>query len=210
MKKRIILTVFAALLLSGCGKEAVTVADIYTEDGEPAQYIEMQEFELKEPIEEIDRKEASYCVVLIPASYRESEDIPGMYVHNRNPLDSSNIYYTVSEGGEDGMVSTALTREIYEKTLEEAYEQSGQNVDLVIESFEEIDMEGVPGYKIRSTYQVNEEKIEQLTYLILAKNTYTVTYSQMSDDELMADFVITDGAIRLVREEEVSVAQQEP
>lgn len=210
MKKKMICTVFAALLLSGCGKEAVTVADIYTENGETAQYIEMQEFELKEPAEEIDREEASYCAVLIPASYRESENIPGMYIHNRNPLDSSNIYYTVSEGGEDGMVSTALTREIYEKTLEEAYEEAGQPVDLVIESFEEIDMEGVPGYKIRSAYQVNEGKIEQLTYLIVAQDTYTITYSQMSDDELMADFVITDGEIRLVREGEVSVAQQEP
>ena len=210
MKKKMIFTVFAALLLSGCGKEAVTVADIYTEDGVQTQYIEMQEFELKEPTEEIDREEASYCVVLIPASYQESEEIPGMYIHNRNPLDSSNIYYTVSEGGEDGIVSTALTEEIYEKTLEEAYEEAGQAVDLVIESFEEIDMDGVPGYKIRSAYQMEEEKIEQLTYLILAQDTYTITYSQMSDDELMADFVISDGEIRLVREDEVSVAQKEP
>ena len=30
---------------------------------------------------------------------------------------------------------------------------------------------------------------------------------QMSDDELMADFEISDGEIRLVREEEVSLAQ---
>lgn len=210
MKKKIIFTVFAALLLSGCGKEAVTVADIHTEDGEEPLYIEMQEFELKEPVEEIDREEASYCVVLIPASYQESEEIPGMYIHNRNPLDSSNIYYTVSEGSKEGMVSTSLTEEIYEKTLEEAYKEAGQAVDLDIESFEEIDMEGVPGYKIRSAYQVEEGKIEQLTYLIVAKNTYTITYSQMSDDELMADFVISDGEIRLVREDEVSLAQKEP
>lgn len=210
MKRKIIVTVFAALLLSGCQKEAVTVADIYTEDGVQTQYIEMQEFELKEPTKEIDREEASYCVVLIPASYQESEEIPGMYIHNKNPLDSSNIYYTVSEGGEDGIVSTTLTEEIYEKTLEEAYEEAGQTVDLVIESFEEIDMDGVPGYKIRSACQVEEEKIEQLTYLIMAQDTYTITYSQMSDDELLADFVISDGEIRLVREDEVSIAQKEP
>ncbi len=210
MKKKVIFAALAAIFLTGCGKEAVTVAGIQSEDGQPAQYIEMQEFELKEPTQEIDREKASYCVVLIPASYQESQEVPGMYIHNRSPLDSSNIYYTVSEGGQDGMVSTDLTKETYEKTLEEAYKAAGRDVDLVIESFEEIDMEGVPGYKIRSSCQLEEEKIEQLTYLILAQDTYTITYSQMSDDELMADFVISDGEIRLMREEDVSLAQKEP
>ena len=210
MKKKVIFAALAAIFLTGCGKEAVTVAGIQSDDGQPAQYIEMREFELKEPTQEIDREKASYCVVLIPASYQESQEVPGMYIHNRSPLDSSNIYYTVSEGGQDGMVSTDLTKETYEKTLEEAYKAAGRDVDLVIESFEEIDMEGVPGYKIRSSCQLEEEKIEQLTYLILAQDTYTITYSQMSDDELMADFVISDGEIRLMREEDVSLAQKEP
>lgn len=210
MKRKVIFAALAAIFLTGCSKEAVTVAGIQSEDGQPAQYIEMQEFELKEPTQEIDREKASYCVVLIPASYQESQEVPGMYIHNRSPLDSSNIYYTVSEGGQDGMVSTDLTEETYEKTLEEAYKAAGRDVDLVIESFEEIDMEGVPGYKIRSSCQLEEEKIEQLTYLILAQDTYTITYSQMSDDELMADFVISDGEIRLMREEDVSLAQKEP
>ena len=68
-------------------------------------------------------------------------------------------------------------------------------------------MDGIPGYKIRSTYGMGDEAVEQLAYLILADETYTITYSQMADDELMADFEISDGQIRLVREEEVSLAQ---
>lgn len=207
MKKTWIYIAFAGLLLTGCGNKVVTVADITSEDGEETQYMEVQEIELKEELVEDDREEISYCAVIIPASYQESEEVPGMYVHKRNPLDSSNIYYTVSEGSDQGMVSVALTEETYEKMLEDAYEEAGQKVDLKIETFEEINMEGVPGYKIRSTYQIEEEEIEQLTYLIMAQNTYTITYSQMSDDELMADFEISDGEIRLVREEDVSLAK---
>lgn len=207
MKKRWIWIALLGTLLTGCSNQVISVADITTEDGEETQYIEIQEFELKEQEPENSREEVSYCAVMIPASYQESEEVPGMYVHNRNPLDSSNIYYTVSEGSESGMVSSALTQETYEKVLEEAYKQAGQKVDLVIESFEEIDMEGVPGYKIRSSYQVEDGQIEQLAYLIIAQDTYTITYSQMSDDELMADFEISDGEIRLVREEEVSLAK---
>ena len=205
MKRCLIVLLLLSILLTGCG-QVVTVAGIVSEDQEDL-YIEMQEFEIKEQSKDSGREEVSYCAVLIPEDYQESEDIPGMYLHERNPLDSSNIYYTVSEGSGDGVVSDTLTREAYEETLEEAYEESGQKVDLNIESFEEIDMEGVPGYKIRSSYAVGDKEIEQLAYLILAKDTYTITYSQMSDDELMADFEISDGEIRLVREEEVSLAQ---
>ncbi len=202
------LMVLAAFLLTGCAREAVTVAEIQSEDGESVEYIEMQEFELKER-EESTGEKVRYCAVMIPAGYHESEDIQGMYVHERNPLDASNIYYTVSEGNEEGMVSGMLTKEAYQETMEKAYQEAGMEVALNIDSFEKIDMEGIPGYKIRSSYAVADgEEIEQLAYLILAEDTYTITYSQMWDDELMADFEISDGEIRLVREEKVSLAKE--
>ena len=57
MKKKVIFAVLAAFFLSGCGKEAITVAGIQSEDGQTSQYIEMQEFEIKEQVQEIDREE---------------------------------------------------------------------------------------------------------------------------------------------------------
>lgn len=209
MKKKILLLALFSFLLSGCGKEVVTVAGVLSEDGQNTDYIEMKEFELKGQTEEKSGDEVSCCAVLIPTGYHESEEIPGMYIHERSPLESSNVYYTVSEGNGDGKVSRSLTKDSYRETMEEAFREAGQEVELEIESFEEIDMEGIPGYKIRSSYAVEEGEIEQLTYLILAEDTYTVTYSQMSDDELMVDFEISDGEIRLVREEEVSLAKEQ-
>lgn len=210
MKRKMILIVLAAFLLSGCGKEAVTVAGIMSEEDGGTTYIEMQEFELKEQGEEAVGEEVQHCVVLIPAGYRESEEISGMYVHERSPLDSSNIYYTISEGSGKGNVSRTLTEKTYKEMIEEAYRNTGQDVVLQIISFEEIDMDGIPGYKIRSSYKVEDEaEIEQLTYLILAKDTFTITYSQMSDDELMADFEISDGEIRLIRENSEIMAKEE-
>ncbi len=207
MNRKWIVAALCTVLLTGCSDKVVTVADISAEDGKDTQYIEMQEFELKEPAAESGREGDGYCVVLIPSSYQESEEVPGMYVHKRSPLDSSNIYYTISAGNENGMVSGKLTGEIYENLLEDAYREAGQEIDLKIKSFEEIDLEGIPGYKIRSSYQVAGGEIEQLAYLILGQDTYTITYSQMSDDELLADFEISDGEIRLVRNDEVSLAR---
>lgn len=206
MKKKLILGLLLVSLLTGCEQKVITVADIQSEDGQETEYIEMKEFELKtSQVQEEDS--VQYCALLIPAGYQPSEEIEGMYVHERSPLDSSNIYYTVSPGEEDGKVSDKLTGEIYEETIENAFAEEGWDVDLQVESFEEIDMEGVPAYKIRSTYQAGDGQIEQLTYLITADDTYTITYSQMADDQLMADFDISDGEIRLIRDEESSLAK---
>lgn len=209
MKKRILLLASLALLLTGCGEKVITVAGTWSEDGQESEYIEMKEFQIREPETESGREEVSCCAVLIPAGYHESEEIPGMYIHERSPLDSSNIYYTVSEGSGGGNVSRELTKESYQKLVEEAYQESGQEISVTIESFERIDMEGVPGYKVCSTCKIDDDMMQQLAYMILGEDTYTITYSQMNDDELMADFEISDGEIRLVREEEMSLAQGE-
>lgn len=207
MKKRILLLASLALLLTGCGEKVITVAGTWSEDGQESEYIEMKEFQIREPETESGREEVSCCAVLIPAGYHESEEIPGMYIHERSPLDSSNIYYTVSEGSGGGNVSRELTKESYQKLVEEAYRESGQEISVTIESFERIDMEGVPGYKVCSTCKIDDDMMQQLAYMILGEDTYTITYSQMNDDELMADFEISDGEIRLVREGEMSLAQ---
>lgn len=186
--------------LCGCKEEVITVADIQSEDGEDRQYIEMQEFELKETEEDNGRVAIRHCVVRIPQGYYRSEEIPGMYLHEKAPLDSSNIYYSCVPGADRGKVSDTLTGEEYKKSIEEAFQKRGQEVSLRISSFEELDMGGIPAYKIRSEYETEGNSIQQLTYLVLADNTYTITYSQSRDDELMADFEISEGEIRLVKE----------
>jgi hypothetical protein len=195
------------LSLCGCKEKVVTVSTVGSdEEGQETQYIEVQEFELKEKKQESGRENLRYCAVLIPEGYYESDEIPGMYLHEMSPLDSSNIYYTVSSGSGDGSVSQGLTEEQYRETIEKAFEESGESGNLTIDSFEELDMDGVPAYKIRSTYVMDDNTIQQLTYLVMAEDTYTITYSQSEDDELMADFEISDGEIKLVKEESVQTA----
>lgn len=207
--------IFAGLVMAvsmavcGCQDKVITVADIQESEEQNAEYIEMKEFTLKEKEEESGRTEVQCCAVLIPSGYYESDDIPGMYLHERAPLDSSNVYYTVSEGSGDGIVSESLTKQQYIQAIEEAFDAEGRDISLEVDSFEEIDMDGVPAYKIRSSYDTGDNRIEQLTYLILAKDTYTITYSQSEDDELMADFEVSDGEIRLVKEEPVQMADAE-
>lgn len=205
----VLLSAGMMLAMCGCEKKVISVSTVSEEEGQETGYIEMQELELKEKERENGREDIKYCAVMIPAGYYESEEIPGMYLHERTPLDSSNIYYSVSEGSSEGFLSSDLTEEEYRETIENALNENGQEGSLTIDSFEEIDMDGIPAYKIRTTYETDENSIQQLTYLVLAEDTYTITYSQSEDDELMADFEISDGTIKLVKEESVQTASTE-
>ena len=205
----VLLSAGMMLAMCGCEKKVISVSSVSEEEGQETEYIEMQELELKEKERENGRENIKYCAVMIPAGYHESEEIPGMYLHERTPLDSSNIYYSVSEGSREGFLSSYLTEEEYRETIENALNENGQEGSLTIDSFEEIDMDGIPAYKIRTTYETDENSIQQLTYLVLAEDTYTITYSQSEDDELMADFEISDGTIKLVKEESVQTASTE-
>ena len=205
----VLLSAGMMLAMCGCEKKVISVSSVSEEEGQETEYIEMQELELKEKERENGRENIKYCAVMIPAGYHESEAIPGMYLHERTPLDSSIIYYSVSEGSREGFLSSDLTEEEYREPIENALNENGQEGSLTIDSFEEIDMDGIPAYKIRTTYETDENSIQQLTYLVLAEDTYTITYSQSEDDELMADFEISDGTIKLVKEESVQTASTE-
>lgn len=186
------------LIMSGCQKQVITVAGIQDPELTEENYIAIEDFELKD-VENNGKEEIDSCVVLIPAGYVESQTVPGMYVHERYPLDSSNIYYTVCPGTGEGTVSDILTQSDYEKLLEKAYKDKGEKVDVIIQEFKQKDMDGIPGYEIRSYYELDNKRVEQLTYIIQASDTHVITYSQLSDDELLADFEVSEGEIKLVR-----------
>ncbi len=191
----------SAALLFGCEKKVVTVADIYSEDKEETSYIEIKELELKTTDSVSEGEDATqYCVVAIPAGYIESEEIPGMYIHERNPLDSSNVYYSVFSQDQADIDYSNLTAASYEKAIENAYEKSlDTKVDIKVSSFEKQEVEGFPSYIIRTSFANGEAEVEQLIYLIIADKIYSITYSQAADDELLADFEVLEGKIRLVR-----------
>lgn len=195
---KLMLMAFTMVLLAGCEKKAITVADMIS-DEEGQQYIEMKEFQLKNKEEEKNKETGSAeCMVRIPAGYVEAEGMSGMYVHEKYPLDSSNIYYAESEYEDADYRS--LTKEGYKEIIEEAYTAAyGTQMGLKVKSFEKQEMEGFPAYLIESSYEVGENTIEQLVYLIAADKLYTITFSQASDDVLFADYEITQGRITLIR-----------
>lgn len=135
------------------------------------------------------------CTFDLPEGFMESEEVSGMYVKERYPLDASTIYYTVME---QDMALQLLTKEAFlEQTQESLRQAYGDEVEVTIESFESIKVSGHPAFRIKCNYQVERIRITQLAYIINADKTYAITYSQTSDYDYMEEYEASAATIRV-------------
>lgn len=239
-RKRIALLVLtAALLLAGCGDEAVhtsaeagnigetaaaqeeNTADIggaATEnagtdaltveaDGSfpaPAEMDETLRTELTEELLAENEMDTSVvesapvtkgCSFTLPEAFEESEDIEGMYVTKRYPIDASTIYYVAL--GRD-VALQLMTEETFKAQAEENFEKAyGEEIEVVIDRFERIKIDGCPAFRILCHYQVGGAEITQLEYAINADKSYVITYSQTADYDRMEEYEASAETIRL-------------
>lgn len=195
-----LLSLTLILSLCACSDKTISVADdILAKDGAEASFVEIDRFETNIDNEAL-LEEVGSCAILIPEDFEESKEVKGMYVSKIYPLDASNIYYSVSDAKTEGRIDASLTAEQYEAAIESSYKYMNSSVDIIVDSFEKTELDGVPCFKIRNHFTNGDLTVQQLTYIIIATKTHVITYTQASDDELLLDFKIDEGNIKLVRE----------
>ena len=135
------------------------------------------------------------CTFTVPESFMESEDVPGMYVTKRYPIDASTIYY--AEFAQDKAMQL-MTEETFktqaEETLRQAYDK---DIEVSVDSFEKIEIDGYPAFRILCHYQIDDIVIKQLEYAINADKSYVITYSQTNDYDYMEDYEASAETISL-------------
>lgn len=135
------------------------------------------------------------CTFALPDGFEAAEDMEGMYVTARYPIDASAIYYAQLE---QDMVLQLMTEESFqEQTQENLREIYGEDVDVTIDGFEQITMQGYPAFKILCHYQVGDVKVTQLAYAINADKSYVITYSQTGDYDRMEEYMASAETIRI-------------
>lgn len=155
----------------------------------------LQENELDTSVLENTRSTKG-CTFSLPEDFTESEDMPGMYVTNRYPIDASTIYYV--ELNQDISLQL-MTQETFEEQMEEQFEAShGEEIELVTDTFEKIQVDGYPGFKILCHYTVGSVEISQLEYVINADRSYVITYSQTGEYDRMEEYEASADTIRLI------------
>lgn len=135
------------------------------------------------------------CTFDVPEGFEESQDVDNLYVAARYPLDISMIYYEVM----DGDISLQLmTEEMFKEQAEENIRQIyGEDVEVNIDSYEGVKIDGYPTFRILCHYEAEGVKISQLEYVINADRTYVVTYSQTSDYDWMEEFEASAATIHV-------------
>lgn len=135
------------------------------------------------------------CTFALPEDFIEVEDIPGMYVTKRYPIDASNIYY--AEMDED-ISMQLMTEETYVEQIEENFRNHyDMEIDVNLQSFEKIRISGHPAFRILCSYTVDEVEITQLEYVINADKSYVITYSQTDEYYRMDEFEASAATIEL-------------
>ncbi len=135
------------------------------------------------------------CSFTLPEAFAESEDIEGMYVTRRYPIDASTIYYVAL--GRD-VALQLMTEETFKAQAEENFRKEyGEDIEVHIDSFERIQIDGCPAFRIRCHYQVGDTQMSQLEYAINADKSYVITYSQTDDYDRMEEYEASAETIHL-------------
>lgn len=136
------------------------------------------------------------CTFDLPEGFEESEDIPGLFVTKRYPIDASNIYYAEME---QDISMQLLTEEAFlQRTRDGFKEQLGVETDIKLESFERFSLDGYPAFRIVCSYVLDDMEITQTEYVINADKSYCITYSQTNEYDRTEEFESSAATIRLV------------
>lgn len=135
------------------------------------------------------------CTFTLPEAFEEAEDVPGMYVTKRYPIDASTIYYVALK---QDVSLQLMTEETFQAQAQDNLRQIyDEDIEVSIDSFERIQIEDYPAFRILCHYQVGEIEITQLEYVINADKSYVITYSQTGDYDRMEEYEASAETIQL-------------
>ena len=91
-----------------------------------------------------------------------------------------------------------MTEETFKAQAEESLRQSyDEEIEVKVDDFERIQIDGYPAFRILCHYQVDDIVITQLEYAINADKSYVVTYLQTNDYDYMEDYEASAETISL-------------
>lgn len=165
-----------------------------------------------------DLKEAKSCTFVIPSEFVPCTE-KGLFINKNNPMESSSIFFDYYDNGKDVVLTNGerqqeeasgeteiiddslnMTKEIYQDTISSAYNtQFGEDVGFTVTSYENITVDGYPGFKVEANYQASgQERVYQTVYILLSKyRMFTITYQRAEDDDCLEAFAKSQATIHV-------------
>lgn len=140
-------------------------------------------------------KTTSGCTFLIPEGFEQSEDMPGMHVTKRYPIDASTIYYVALE---QDVALQLMTENTFVSQAEANFKQIyEEDIPVMVDSFEKTTISGYPAFRIQCHFTVDDIEITQLQYVINADKSYVITYSQTGEYDRMEEYEASAATIQV-------------
>ncbi|MDD6811446.1 MAG: hypothetical protein PUD93_06240 [Lachnospiraceae bacterium] len=176
------------------GKDAQKEIEIDEETREELTTQLLEENEMDTSVLD-DTKATRGCTFTLPEGFEESEDMPGMYVTKRYPIDASTIYYIEMK---KDISLQLMTEETFLEQAQEQFVKNGEmDVEVSLDSFERLEIDGYPAFRIVCSYTLDGVKFTHLEYVINADKSYIITYSQTNEYDRMEEFEASAATIKL-------------
>ena len=133
----------------------------------------------------------------LPENFFESEEQKGMYITKRYPIDATNILYL--EADVDYTLQM-MDKEYFEGVVETAFlSMAEQNVDVRITEFTKTKIDGVPSFRVKAEYDMEENHFTHLMYVINGSKTYLLIYTMTHDYDRMDIFEESAATIKVLK-----------
>lgn len=119
----------------------------------------------------------------LPEGFFESDEQKNMYITKRFPIDATNIIYM--ELPVDYTLQL-MDKEYFESLVENAFLLSLEaEVNVTITEFTRTKIDGVPTFRVKAEYDLEDNHITHLMYVINGSKTYILIYTQTHDYDRM-------------------------
>lgn len=134
----------------------------------------------------------------VPEGFEEYDQVKGMYVTGRYPIDATNIYYSESKVN---YTLQLMDQDYFKEMIEQMYASDNTgDVDVQIKEFELIKVTGVPTFRIVAEYDLDEYHFIHLIYVINGSTTYTIVYTETTEfDDRMELFEESAATMKVKR-----------
>lgn len=206
MDKRWIILLMMILItvqITGCvGRKTENPSDPGTSAGqeiseaESTGTIEFSSWSEEEAGEQPEFKPADLACK-IPDGFEEQSDEAGLYLHKSFPEDISSISYIITQTDDTVM---KMTREDYrEAYAKELYDVYGDEVNIIIHSFEHVKVDQRNAIRITLEYELKGVIYEQLNFMIFnGDEDHIMSYTQEEGGKWMEEFEKCAGTLHFV------------
>jgi len=133
----------------------------------------------------------------LPEGYEPLEGSENFYVNGRYPIDAANVMYAETEVD---YTLQLMDKDYFKDLVKEIFsEKYNRDIEPEITEFKEMFISAVPTFRLVTEYDIENNHMIHLMYIINGSKTYCIVYTETADYDRMELFEESAKTIRVKR-----------